>query len=244
MGQNKRLNHCHKGGSVKLYRREEIVRALGLETRRRSELTLLLILERLQSETLAGEQRSAVLKDLIGQYAEVLRIRSGLRPSRTQRDFQVFVYRQAEIWLELRTLAGIAADVRNIKTLLSRRDIEEINKQIDTIATELDNHDSNEQRRRAKGPREPTPFMKLIFKLLEREPNLSTYEVEQRLRARVGGGVIDDIDNKTIFLSPTERNSTGSMVREYREVKLKNLATTVSRAKKVVRKRASESASL
>jgi hypothetical protein len=229
---------------MKPHSREEIVRTLGLQTQRRSELALLLILDRLQSETLAGEQRSAVLKDLIGQYAEVLRIRSGLRPSRTQRDFQVFVYRQAEIWIELRTLAGIAADVRNIKTLLSRQDIEEINKQIDTIATELDNHDSNEQRRRAKAPREPAPFMKLILKLLEREPNLSTYEVEQRLRARVGGGVIDEIDDKTIYLSPTDLNSSGSMVREYREVRLKNLATTVSRAKKVVRKQASESASL
>ena len=230
---------------MKLYRREEIVRALGLETRRRSELALLLILERLQSETLAGEQRSAVLKDLIGQYAEVLRIRSGLRPSRTQREFQVYVYHQTEIWLGMRTLSAAAADIRNIANTLSPEDQQEIRDHLNSIAAEIDSYEPNAQRRRAQTLRSPKPFNQLLEKILKPDPTLPAAVVLERLGAHVGGGVIDEIDSEGIMLSPIERTSArGVSTRDYETVKIKNFPTRVSRARQAVRQESGGSARL
>jgi hypothetical protein len=188
---------------MKRHTSEEIIEKLGLKTRRPGERNLLLILTRLQSEDLVGEERQFVLNELFSQHLEVLRLRSGVKGRFASHGFQLH---QAELTIEWISRQDSTIDGLNeILELLQASDLEAIR----GLTKELIEHEhrrlSNEQSRRAKTPRKLDPFNQIIFdELVKRwpewlsEPDLMRIlkSMERRSIVRCVGPAYIELDDR------------------------------------------------
>ena len=200
MGYHQSFNHCHKGGSVKQHSRDQIIRALGLQTHRRSEFDLLLTLERLQSEDLIGEERHFALSELFSQYLEVLRQRAGVRGQLNIRGFRLH---QAELCLEWISGQNDTTDgLREILDLLDSNDLKSIQRLVHELIEHEQRRPSMEQSRRASTQRKLDPFNQIIYDELKRRwPEwLSEPEFMKILRAMAGRSIVSRVSPVVIEL--------------------------------------------
>jgi hypothetical protein len=188
---------------MKLHTREEIIRTLGLQTHRRSEFELLLILERLQSEDLVAEERVFALHELFSQYLEVRRIRAGLRPGRDWSYIRRFRLHQAEMLVHWISEEDTTADgLQEIRELVSKGDLDAFFRLVDELIEYEHKRPSMEQRRRASTPRKQDPFNELIYQeLLRRWPQpLSEPEFMTILKRMAGKSIVKQVTSVEIEL--------------------------------------------
>jgi len=137
----------------------------------------------------------------------------------------------------LRTKDEIVHGLDSVLNMLDKVDIEEIRRQLTNLRDDTRSLESNEQRQRAQAPRATKPFNELIKKILTAEPTikLTKAQVLERLEANIGRGVIDEVTDEEIILTPTERSSAHrSTTRHYQSVKIKNLSVAISRVRKSI----------
>ena len=185
---------------MKPHSREEIVRTLGLQTQRRSELALLLILERLQSKDLVGDEREFALSELFSQYLEVLRLRAGVRGQLNIRGFRLH---QAELCLNWISGQNNTIDgLREILDLLDSNDCKAIQRLVHELIEYEHRRPSIEQTRRASARRKLDPFNQIIYDELNRRwPEwLSEPEFMKILRAMAGRSIVSRVSPVVIEL--------------------------------------------
>ena len=185
---------------MKQHSRDQIIRALGLQTHRRSEFDLLLILERLQSEDLIGEEREFALSELFSQYLEVLRLRAGVRGQFNIRGFRLH---HAELCLEWISGQNSTTDgLREILDLLNSNDREAIQRLVQELIEHEHRRPSMEQSRRARTPRKPDLFNQIIYdELMRRWPEwLSEPELMTILKRMAGRSIVSYVSSTDVEL--------------------------------------------
>jgi hypothetical protein len=185
---------------MKQHSRDQIIRALGLQTHRRSEFDLLLILERLQSEDLIGEEREFALSELFSQYLEVLRLRAGVRGQFNIRGFRLH---HAELCLEWISGHNNTTDgLREILDLLDSNDCKAIQRLVHELIEHEHRRPSMEQSRRASVLRKLNPFNQIIYnELNQRWPEpLSEPELMEVLKRMAGRSIVSRVSSVVIEL--------------------------------------------
>ena len=188
---------------MKRHSRDEIIRALGLQTHRRSEFDLLLILERLQSEDLIGEDREFALSELFSQYLEVQRIRAGLRPGRDRLAILDLYRSNAEDWLGwIDGKDSLASGLQEIIAECNKPDFEHIKRIAEALADFERRRISGEQTRRANQPRKRNPFNQIIYDELAKKwpEGLSEPEFIEILKGMEGTSIVRQVGPVNIEL--------------------------------------------
>jgi len=201
---------------MKRHSRDEIIRALGLQTHRRSEFDLLLILERLQYEDLIGEDREFALSELFSQYLEVQRIRAGLRPGRDRLAILDLYRSNAEDWLGwIDGKDSLASGLQEIIAECNKPDFEHIKRIAEALADFERRRTSGEQTRRANHPRKRDPFNQIIYDELAKKwpEGLSEPKFIEILQGMEGTSIVRKVGPVNIELDDPDTDYSKDILR-------------------------------